>query len=562
MSLEHAKLSILRSHAVCRLRALVFFWFAAAASSLIQAAPPGWSLVWNDEFEGSSVNLTKWDPILWTTPFNNEQQAYHPDRVAVSGGNLVLTADDADFGGKSYTSGKVESKWSKQYGRWEVRAKLPGTQGTWPAIWLLPDTNQYPWPTQSEIDIMENRGNQPNLTSSAYHYGPSVAGHQYTSLEQVTSRLGQLEHFHDSFHTYAVEWDDSKVRFFVDAVNYYTVYNEDVGGFIGNQTAPAELNLNVAVGGDFVDGAQPNGSSVWPQQMLVDYVRVYERDESPPPSVFKNGNFEAQDGSLASWSTFGSVATTNPNVQVHNEAVYDGSAALKLFGQFSGSLNYSGVEQGISVSPGDNISASLNALTRGADSIAGTNNHVDVKFDYYSEFGGRYGSSSYLSSKTITVADGSSENDSWMEAELTDVAPAGAVEARLVVYFVQPNNEGGAVHVDDVQFVNLDLELDADADGNGQVDGTDFLKWQRGWGFDDATSVSDGDFNFDGIVNGLDLAVWESQYSAFSPAVAAILVPEPGSGLMAAALMLSFVDCFSRLASKGQPSPSADLSHH
>ena len=530
-----------RSYFVLRIAILVV-WTCFHSATPGSAAPPGWDLVWNDEFDGNSVDLTKWDPILWTTPFNNEQQAYRPSRVTVSGGNLVLTADDADFGGKSYTSGKVESKLANQFGRWEVRAKLPGTQGTWPAIWLLPDTNQYPWPTQSEIDIMENRGNQPNLTSSAYHYGPNVAGHQFTFREQRASIFGQLENYHDSFHTYAVEWDATKIRFFVDEVHYFTVYNEDVGGFIGNQSAPVELNLNVAVGGDFLGGAQPNGSSVWPQQMQVDYVRVYERNVSPPPSVFKNGSFEAQEGSLASWSTFGNTLAANPNVQVHNEALHDGSAALKLFGQFNGGQNFSGVEQGISVSPGDSISASVKALIRGSDSIVGTNNRVDVKFDYYSDFGGKFGSTTYLGSKTITVADGNSANDMWLDAELTDTAPAGAVEARLAIVFAQPNNQSGAVHVDDVQFVNLDLEFDADADGNGQVDGLDFLQWQRGIGRNDATSVLDGDFNFDGVVDSRDLAVWELQYHDFGTVAAAALVPEPASTLLTAAFLLSLID--------------------
>lgn len=506
------------------------------------AAPPGWELVWNDEFDGNSVDLAKWDPILWTTPFNNERQAYHPSRVTVSGGNLVLTADDADFGGKSYTSGKVESKWSKQFGRWEVRAKLPGTKGTWPAIWLLPDTSQHPWPTQSEIDILENRGNQPSLTSSAYHYGQSVGGHQFTFEEQTTAIFGQLENYHDSFHTYAVEWDETKIRFFVDEVHHFTVYDEDVGGFIGNQTAPVELNLNVAVGGDFLGGAQPDGSSVWPQQMLVDYVRVYDREESPPPVVFKNGSFETQSGSLASWSTFGSIPSSNPNVRIHNDAVLEGNAALKLFGQFSGGQNFSGIEQGISVSPGDSLSASLSAFILGSDSISGTSNRVDVKFDYYSDFGGKFGSSTYLGSKTVTVVDGDSENDAWIDAELTDVAPAGAVEARLAIVFAQPNNQGGAVYVDNIEFVNLDLEPDADADGNGQIDGLDFLQWQRGVGLNDATSVSDGDFNFDGVVDSLDLAVWQSQYPATGAIAAAALVPEPASTLLTAALLLSLVE--------------------
>ncbi len=522
--------SSLRTHRADLWYLLFICVLAIARVPVAQAAPPGWNLTWSDEFEGSSLDTTKWDPIFWNTPHNSERQAYRPSRATVSDGNLVLTADDTPNGGKSYTSGKVESKIANQYGRWEIRAKLPGTQGTWPAIWLLPDTNIYPWPTQGEIDIMENRGNQPNLTSSAFHYGPQWPNNQFMFDEQISSRLGQLDNYHNEFHTFAVEWDPTKIRFFVDDVNYYTLYDQDVGGTISNQ-APMEVNLNVAVGGDFLGGAQPNGSSAWPQQMLVDYVRVYERSQTTQPVVFKNGGFEANDGSLGGWSTFGNHHQPNPNVQVHNEAVEEGIAALKLFGQFTEQPNYSGVTQGISVSPGDSLSATLSAYIRSADSIAGTQNQVQMKFDYYKAFDGKFGSSDYLSSKTITIADGSTANNAWLDHVLTDTVPAQAVEARLSIVFVQPNNQGGAVHIDGVSFANLDLAPNADADGDGDVDGADFLSWQRGFGQNDATSVAVGDFDYDGVVGPNDLTVWNSQFGA--PLVAAATaVPEPSIGIL------------------------------
>lgn len=246
----------LRASRVDFLRLLLITSLVSASSLTVHADPAGWDLTWSDEFDGTSLDISKWDPIYWNTPHNNEQQAYRPDRATVSGGNLVLTADHANNGGKDYTSGKVESKIANQYGRWEIRAKLPGTQGTWPAIWLLPDTNTYPWPTQGEIDILENRGNQPNLTSSAFHYGNQWPQNQFRYNEQITSKLGQLDNYHDEFHTYAVEWDSGKIRFFVDDVNYYTLYDQDVGGYISNQ-APMEVNLNVAVGGDFLGVLNP-----------------------------------------------------------------------------------------------------------------------------------------------------------------------------------------------------------------------------------------------------------------------------------------------------------------
>lgn len=428
-----------------------------------ESAPPGWKLVWSDEFEGTSLDTSKWDAVEWKTPHNNELQAYRPSRVTVQDGKLVLTADDADFGGKAYTSGKVESKWTKQYGRFEIRAKLPGTRGTWPAIWLLPDTEKYPWPTQGEIDILENRGNQPNLTSSAYHYGPSPRERQFSFAEQRTSTLGELQNYHDEFHTYVVEWDKSMLKFFVDDVHYFTLHDADLGGFLGKQTAPAEIVLNVAVGGDFVEDAPPDDSSIWPQAMMVDYVRVYERTDAPPPKVLVNDSFEANDGSLAGWSTFGNRPEDRPNVQVHNEAASSGKVALKLFGQFSGKENYSGVQQAITVSPGDSITASIKSFIHSADSIAGTDNRVDMKFDYYRKAGGQYGSGDYINSKTLTIADGNADEDKWLSHELNDTVPNGAVEARLVLVFAQKSDKGGAVHLDDVVFKNLSLNVKASA---------------------------------------------------------------------------------------------------
>ncbi len=519
-------------------------WFWCSGVADVLATPAGWNFTWGDEFNGTSVDDSKWDRINWTTPFNNEQQGYHPSRATVSDGNLVLTADDQNYAAKSYTSGKVESKYVQQHGRWEIRAKLPGTLGTWPAIWLLPATETYPWPSQGEIDIMENRGHQPHLTSSAFHWGPDFFGRQFTFDEYEASTAGQRDNFHDDFHTYTVEWDASKIRFFVDDVHYHTITNAETansfypGGFLAQQTAPMELNLNVAVGGDFLGNAQPDDNiSEWPQQMLIDYVRVYQRDDTPPPVVFQNGSFEENGGSLASWGIFGS---TGSNLQSHHEvAAIDGTETLKLYGQFNGGLNFSGIEQGISVSPGDTIAASADAFVRSSDDLEGGNVAL-MKFDYYSDFGGKFGSTDYLGESPVSlIADANTVNDAWLERTLTDTAPAGAVEARLVMLFVQDNNDGGAVHIDDVSFVNLDLEFDADANGDGDVDGADFLSLQNGYGLSDGTSVADGDFNYDGVVDADDLAVWRANLDPLAGSNA-VSVPEPSSiALLVIAVVLA-----------------------
>jgi len=509
----------------------------AYAAGPLRADVPGWTMVWNDEFEGSALDPARWTPETTTNPANNERQAYLPQQVTVANGKMVITSENIPHGGKQYRSGRVHSNYAQRLGRWEVRADLPTSRGMWPAIWLLPNTSQYNWPSQGEIDIMENRGNQPHLTSSAYHYGINPPySHSYRYGEQTTARFGAPVDYHAGFHTYAVEWDETKLRLFVDDVHHLTIFNEDVGGFIGNQTAPMRTMLNTAVGGDFLGAFQPNSSTVWPQHFLIDYVRIFEKNDAP--IRFQNGNFDKNDGSLAGWSVFGNQLNTN-NVSAHNEAVLDGPAALKLFGQSNGVTNYSGVSQGISVSAGDEVQASAQSFIRALDSISASGNSVQMKIEFYSDFGGKHGTPALLNEVASTIANAASANDVWREHALSATAPAGAVEARLAFVFVQPAAGGaGAVHIDDVKFRNLNAPQVADADADGDVDGHDFLSWQIGSGNLNAQGPVDGDFNFDGRTDGDDLAIWQNQFGSGSDASPTQQsVPEPSSAALAIATL-------------------------
>ncbi|MCA9260943.1 MAG: glycoside hydrolase family 16 protein, partial [Planctomycetales bacterium] len=418
------------------------------SATVAAAATPGWTPVWNDEFD--SLDTSKWTLVNTNKTTNNSQQDYLPQQIAVNDGMLTITSENVASRGLPYRSGQVISKLERQYGRWEVRAKLPTSKGMWPAIWLLPDVTKYNWPSQGEIDIMENRGDQPTLTSSAFHYGSNPPyQHHFVFSEQQSADDGVLDDYHQSFHTYAVEWDATKLRFFVDDVHYYTVVNSQVRNFLSNQSAPMQLVINTAIGGDFL--ANPDASTVWPQQMQVDYVRVFERDAAPPPKVFFNGDFEENEGSLAQWTVFG--RTSSGNVQTHHEAVASGEHSLKLFGQFTNQVNYSGVEQGISVAAGDVIRATVDAMIRAADALAG-DNRVEMKFDYYNESGGLFASSAYIAneSQSLLVADAQSPTDQWLTRELVDVVADGAVVARLALVFTQPAMDAGAVHIDNVHF--------------------------------------------------------------------------------------------------------------
>ena len=291
-------------------------------------APPitgNWIPTWSDEFDGSALDTTKWVPSFTNNPTNNSLHAYRPSQVSVSNGSLVITSENKPTGGLPYLSGLVTSTNRQQYGRFEVRGDLPTSRGMWPAIWLLPDTQQYPWPSQGEIDIMENRGDEPFTTSSAFHWGTNPPyQHNFLYQEsQLINRAGMTD-YHAGFHVYAAEWDADQIRYYIDDVHHYTVFNDSTDGFVANQTAPMAMILNTAIGGDFL--SNPDATTVWPQQFLVDYVRVFERSASPYQLSFENGSFEQNGGSMAHWSLFGNRI---PNLATGNSYVTDGLESLK-----------------------------------------------------------------------------------------------------------------------------------------------------------------------------------------------------------------------------------------
>jgi len=412
--------------------------------------PPGWRLVWEDDF--AAFDEAKWSRVESHHPTNNSLQAYLPEQVTVDDGKLVILSESRPAGQLAFRSGQVKSKHSWLHGRFEVRAKLPGTRGMWPAIWLLPDG---PWPSEGEIDIMENRGNQPAITSSAFHWGAvSPRQHDFFAVEQRTSLAGKLVHYSDDFHTFAVEWLPDQLRFYVDDVYHTIFYNDECGDVLPQLKAPMRLVINTAIGGDFLP--PPDDTTVWPQRFEVDWVRVYERDESRGEHTLMNGGFEASGGSLAGWHVFGNRMAGDANVLAHRQAVKSGKGALKLSGQMSGDENYSGITQGISVTGGDSVRARLSAFVRSQQPLAGSNNRVYMKIEFYNHWADYFGSPAMLAVKEVLIADAATLADKWLDHELTTVAPAGAVEARLSLVFAQAADEPGAIHIDDVEFARTE----------------------------------------------------------------------------------------------------------
>jgi beta-glucanase (GH16 family) len=256
-----------------------------------QATTPQWKLVWSDEFngpDGSAVDSSKWVQETGGGGWGNNELEYYtrrPQNAFLEKGNLVIKVVEEKYSGsdgvsRNYTSArlKTQSKFSQTYGRFEARIKIPRGQGIWPAFWMLgADINRVQWPVCGEIDIMENIGKEPALVHGTIH-GPG-----YNGANGIGSSfaLPGGERFADDFHIYAVEWEPNTIRFYVDDHLYATRTPAD----LPKETKwvyhhPFFILLNVAVGGDWP--GDPDSTSVFPQTMLVDYVRVYEPVKPAP----------------------------------------------------------------------------------------------------------------------------------------------------------------------------------------------------------------------------------------------------------------------------------------
>jgi beta-glucanase (GH16 family) len=250
------------------------------------ANPAVWSLVWSDDFDGPSsspVDSSKWSFDLGGNGWGNNELETYTSRTANAdreGGLLVIKALKETFKGsdnitRDYTSARLltKTKFSQTYGRFEARIKIPYGQGIWPAFWMLGDNiNTAGWPNCGEIDIMENIGKEPSIVHGTFH-GPGYSGGNGIGAAYTLSN-GQK--FSDDFHTFAVEWEPNVVRFYVDGLLYRTQTPADLpAGKTWVFDHPFFIILNVAVGG-FWPG-NPDATTVFPQQMLVDYVRVYQR---------------------------------------------------------------------------------------------------------------------------------------------------------------------------------------------------------------------------------------------------------------------------------------------
>jgi beta-glucanase (GH16 family) len=244
-----------------------------------------WKLTWSDEFngvDGTAPDAAKWGFDLGGGGFGNDEFETYTSRlknVQQRGGNLAITALEERYTGDDgmtrwYTSGRIRSKgrFSQRYGRFEARIKLPLGRGIWPAFWLLgDDVSKVGWPQCGEIDVMENIG-EPGRVYSTLH-GPGYSGDHALSAK---FNLGEGQRVDDGFHTYAVEWEPDRIRFFFDDALIAERTPKDLpAGAKWVYDHQFFVILNVAVGGFWPK--YPDASTKFPQTMLVDYVRVYSR---------------------------------------------------------------------------------------------------------------------------------------------------------------------------------------------------------------------------------------------------------------------------------------------
>ncbi|MDD3191913.1 MAG: glycoside hydrolase family 16 protein [Bacilli bacterium] len=253
-------------------------------SSCCQAATDlgdGWVPVWCDEFEGETVDLTKWNLVddVWRN--NEELQYYSPDNIFVEDGKLVIEARKETLSDKEYTSGRMNTQYKGDwlYGRVIVRAKMPSGRGTWPGIWMMPTESVYgEWPNSGEIDIMEYVGFDQNMCHGTVHTS------KYNWTKNTHTMYSMLwPSVEEVFVNYEMVWEPGLIKLFVDGelLGSFAYIAENEQTTIYHQAWPFDqpfyFILNLAIGGPWA-ASEGIDDDAFPTRLEVDYVRVYQRD--------------------------------------------------------------------------------------------------------------------------------------------------------------------------------------------------------------------------------------------------------------------------------------------
>lgn len=247
--------------------------------------PNAWDLVWADEFDqpdGSAPDTAKWNHQQGGAGWGNGELQHYSNAIEnsfIQDGMLVIQARQEELLGRDYTSARLNTQFKGDwtYGRFEIRARLPNTQGIWPAFWLLPSRASYgSGAAGGEIDIMELIGSEPGRSYGTLHFGnPAERSSGYYDLPAGTA-------FSDNFHIFSLEWEPDEIRWYVDdtlfhsETEWFTTGRKDA-----QHPAPFDqdffLLVNVAVGGHWP--GSPDETSEFPQMLYVDYIRVYQHPQ-------------------------------------------------------------------------------------------------------------------------------------------------------------------------------------------------------------------------------------------------------------------------------------------
>ncbi len=448
--------------------------------------------MWSDEFngpEGSSPDTNRWRFDLGGGGWGNNEWQYYTARTnnaRIEGGCLIIEARQENYQGSNYTSARLKTQGlaSWLYGRFEARIQIPRGQGLWPAFWMLgTNISSVGWPNCGEIDIMENIGREPAVVHGTVH-GPGYSGGSGISGAYTLPGGGA---FADDFHVFAIEWTSNRIEWFADGQRYFTVTPSNLpAGAPWVFDRPQFLLLNVAVGGNWP--GYPDQTTTFPQRMRVDYVRVFAQTNLPPcpGNLVQNAGFES--GGFSPWTPYG--AGFNTLIETTNTVpVRIGSRAFKVFGQFNGQENYSGVYQDRPAGPGQAFVAGGWGCTPAGDALAGGNTAwLEVSF--------RDSAGAMLRLYRSATLNADSPAGVWLPLTVTNEfdpvshtflgtvsrleAPPGSSFVRIQVVFRQPALAAGAAVFDDLELRSTEaalatVPLTAALEGNGVALGFETL---------------------------------------------------------------------------------------
>lgn len=271
-------------------------WLAAAVTPSHADNSPNsdWKLVWSDEFNQPDGSLP--DPAKWSFETggngwgNNEMEFYtaRTNNARIEDGKLVIEAKQESYGGKNITSGRLvtKGKYSCTYGRIEARIKIPHGQGIWPAFWMMgTNIDSVAWPACGEIDIMENIGKEPGTVHGTVH-GPGYSGSHGIGGPFTLPGGAQLT---GDFHVYGIEWSTNRIDWYIDGQTYFSITPARLPkGAAWAFDQSKFILFNLAVGGGWP--GYPDATTTFPQRMVVDYVRVYQKLPAVVPTQVGIGN--------------------------------------------------------------------------------------------------------------------------------------------------------------------------------------------------------------------------------------------------------------------------------